>query len=75
MNQNIYFITCYLAAERKPVKLMFSIQFMAIPTVDNYDMVVIQIFCMWIVQNESLVVLLSHYIRYCFMGSFLGLYR
>ena len=25
MNENIYFITCYLAAEQKPVKLMFSI--------------------------------------------------
>ena len=25
MNENIYFITCYLAAERKPYKVMFLI--------------------------------------------------
>lgn len=25
MNENLYFITCYLAAERKPVKIMYLI--------------------------------------------------
>ncbi|CAD8044657.1 unnamed protein product [Paramecium primaurelia] len=33
MNENIYFITCYLATERKPVKVMYLIQFLAIPTI------------------------------------------
>ncbi|KAM3139809.1 hypothetical protein pb186bvf_008051 [Paramecium bursaria] len=33
MNENIYFITCYLAAERKPYKVMFLIQFLFIPTI------------------------------------------
>jgi uncharacterized membrane protein YdjX (TVP38/TMEM64 family) len=33
MNQNLSFITCYLAAERKPLKVMYLIQFLAIPTI------------------------------------------
>ncbi|CAD8141730.1 unnamed protein product [Paramecium pentaurelia] len=33
MNENIYFITCYLATERKPTKVMYLLQFLAIPTI------------------------------------------
>lgn len=33
MNENIYFITCYLATERKSVKVMYLMQFLAVPTI------------------------------------------
>jgi hypothetical protein len=39
MSENIYFITCYLACQRKPVKVMFLLQFLAIPTVESWHFI------------------------------------